>query len=291
MGASRFLILGANSFYGATFAEYVKQKGDTPILLGRPDWSLGDDIPERPYDYIVNFVSRSLVAESWKDPQAWMLTNCVFFTALLEQLRERQFKKFVHVSTPEVYGDTGGWVDEEFTDWRPSTPYAVSRAAGDQILKAYWRSYGFPAVITRTANIYGPGQGKNRFIPLAFDTLRRGEKLHLHGGGSTVRCFIHAWDACAGLYRVAREGSIGQTYHISTTYETSILNLAKKICRLLGADTKLLGSQPDRLGKDQHYLLRSDRLRRMGWRDTITLDKGLQEYAAGTRFTSEVPQG
>lgn len=287
---ARFLILGSNSFYGSTFAEYVKQKGDRAVLLGRPEWSLGDEIPERPYDYIVNFVSRSLVAESWADPQGWMMTNVVLFNALLEQLRGRQFKKFVHVSTPEVYGDCDGWLDESFAAWRPSTPYACSRAAGDMLLDAYRRAYGFPALITRTANIYGPGQGKNRFIPLAFDTLRRGERLLLHGGGSTVRCFIHAWDACAGLYRVAREGSIGQTYHISTTHETSILNVAKKICRIVGADTKLLGSQPDRLGKDQHYLLRSDRIRRMGWRDTITLDKGLGEYARA-RSACEVSQG
>lgn len=276
----KFLILGANSFYGRNFAQWVETKGDTAIRLSRPDWSLGDDLPEEPVDYIVNFVSKSLVAESWADPQGWMMTNCAFFTALLEQVRSRTIKKFVHVSTPEVYGSTDGWVDETFGAWKPSTPYACSRAAGDMILLAYHKAYGLPAVVTRTANIYGPGQGANRIIPLAFKHIRAREKLFLHGGGHTVRSFIHVKDAAAALYTVAKNGSVGLTYHISTNSEVSIANLVKRVCKTLGvASVGLIGSQPDRLGKDQYYLLKSERIRSMGWRDTITLERGLEEYA------------
>lgn len=283
----KYLILGANSFYGRNFAIAVEKKGDVALRLQRPEWNLGDPLPDESFDYVVNFVSRSLVAESWADPMGWMTTNAVLFTALLEQLKEREFKKFIHVSTPEVYGSTDGWVDETYTAWQPSTPYAVSRAAGDMILAAYRRAYNVPAVITRTANIYGPGQGENRIVPLVFDHLRRKEKLLLDGGGSTVRSFIHVRDACAALYLVARQGSIGQTYHISTMCETSIIGLVKRIGRVLGVrPQEFLGTRPDRLGKDEFYLLKSERIRNMGWRDTITLDRGLEEYArAGTGFT------
>ena len=274
--AEKFLILGASSFYGRNFADYVESRGDIAIRGGRYD------LPLSPCDYIVNFCSKSLVAESWNKPYEWVDANVGLLTEMVRFLVESSamFKKFVHVSTPESYGHTDGWVDEHYTDWKPSTPYGVSRAAADMMLMAYHRAHRFPVVITRTANIYGPGQQKHRFIPLAFDTLRRGEKLHLHGNGHTIRCFIHVRDACAATYLVAKQGSVGQTYHISTTREMSISALAAKIAGILKKRPQdCMGTQPDRLGKDHAYLLKSDRIRNMGWRDTITLEKGLQEYA------------
>ncbi len=278
----RFLILGASSFYGRNFAECVRARGDDAICLSRPGWDINISADYRGlrFDYVVNFASRSLVAESWSAPSGWFLTNTIGLTGLIENLREQQFKKFVHVSTPESYGHTDGWVDETHTDWHPSTPYGVSRAAADMMLMAYHRAYRFPALITRTANIYGPGQGNGRIIPLAFDTLRRGEKLLLHGNGHTRRCYIHVRDACAALYLLAKQGSAGQTYHISTAVDISVADLVRKICRLLGKRPEdHIGTQPDRIGKDHAYLLNSAKLRNMGWRDTITLEKGLEEYA------------
>lgn len=270
----KFLILGANSFYGSNFARLVEQKG-YPVLRSRHY-----EPPQESFDYVVNFASMSLVAESWERPWAWMDANTVHFSFLLHHLKDKQIKKFVHVSTPESYGHTDGWVDETYADWHPSTPYAVSRAAADMMLMAYYRAHGLPGVITRTANIYGRGQGAGRFIPLAFKTFRAGQKLDLHGHGHTRRSFIHVSDACTALYLVAKRGSVGQTYHISTTRDVSINELAQKICGLVGKRPQdLIGSQPDRLGKDQAYLLASERIRRMGWRDTITLEKGLEDYA------------
>lgn len=285
--ASKFLVLGASSFYGSNFAKYVEERGDFAIRWQRPTWKLdgkGDvwmfDDPGF-CDYIVNFAAMSLVAESWSDPTQWMYINGAMTTNMFENLRHLRIKRFIHVSTPEVYGSTDGWVDEHHAPWKPSTPYAVSRAAADMMLMAYQRAYGFPAIITRTANIYGPGQPAHRFIPMAFETLRRGDKLLLHGGGHTVRAWIHVKDACAATYLIAKQGTVGQSYHISTQHEHSVQNVAKRICRILGKHDSILGSQPDRLGKDHAYLLKSDTLRNMGWRDTYTLDRGLQEYANG----------
>lgn len=285
--ADKFLILGASSFYGSAFAKYVEERGDVAVrwnrdefhVFAKGDYGLLDGYEQ---SYMVNFASKSLVAESWDFPCEWFKVNATATAGVFMTLsKEARLKKFIHVSTPEVYGSTEGFVDERYGQWRPSTPYAVSRAAGDMMLMAYHRAYGFPAIITRTANIYGPGQPKHRFIPLAFDTLRNDEKLELHGGGHTQRCWIHVRDACAATYLVAKQGSVGQTYHISTQQEISVANLARKICRLLGKHESLLGTQPDRRGKDHAYLLTSDTLRRMGWRDTYTLDRGLQEYANG----------
>ena len=276
--SEKFLILGASSFYGSNFAKYVEERGDVVIRSQRYDFP-----DEAGVDYIVNFCSKSAVAESWGDPADWMNVNASHLSTILKTLLEYKdrFKKFIHVSTPESYGHTEGWVDETYATWKPSTPYGVSRAAGDMMLMAYHRAFGFPAVITRTANIYGPGQGKNRIIPLAFNTLERGEKLLLHGNGYTMRAFIHIKDACAGLYLAATKGSIGQTYHISTRTEISIANLVKRIAKILGLHTpNFVGTQPDRVGKDLFYGLLSARIRHMGWSDKISLDKGLQDYAA-----------
>lgn len=274
--AERFLILGASSFYGRNFAEYIEQRGDLAIRRGRY---------EAPYDqcdYVINFCSKSLVVESWQAPEEWVKANAADLSLMVSAMVGERFKKFVHVSTPEVYGDMTPWADEDCR-FNPSTPYAVSRVAGDMMLMAYRRAYDFPAVITRTANIYGPGQGKNRIIPLAFETLREGKRLELHGGGHTVRSFIHVRDACAGLYMAAKQGSIGQTYHISTNRLTSIKEIVTMICRQLGKrPEEHIGSQPDRLGKDQTYAMSSEKLRRMGWQDTITLERGLREYGQGT---------
>ena len=281
--SEKFLILGANSFYGSNFAKCVEAHGDEAIPYNH---RLGEFLDLGCFDgyYVVNFASKSLVAESWEMPWEWMETNATDTTSLIWMLRKVPIKKFVHVSTPEVYGSTEGWVDETFSNWQPTTPYAVSRMAGDKMLMAYHKVCKFPAVITRTANIYGPGQPEHRIIPATFKKIKEGQKLGLDGNGKSVRCFIHVKDACEATYKVAKQGSAGQTYHISTNHQIKIYDLVKKICLLMGKRMEDVVEQtPERLGKDFAYLLKSERIRNMGWRDTISLDRGLQEICESYR--------
>ena len=282
--ADKFLILGAGSFYGTNFAECVLRHEDKVLAPG-PYWRLGQVPPFlEDADYVVNFASKSLVAESWLTPQEWCDANLTQTTRLIEQVRHlKNVRKFIHVSTPESYGHTDGWVTEDYKDWKPSTPYGVSRAAADMMMMAYWRACRFPALITRTANIYGAGQGDNRLIPAAFKALRSSQHLPLHGGGkNTRRSWIHVKDACEGLYRIAKYGTAGDTYHISTQELFSVRDVCVMIARQLGMDAdKVIGAQPERIGKDECYALDSSRLRNMGWRDTITLTTGLEMYGRG----------
>jgi dTDP-glucose 4,6-dehydratase len=272
----RFLILGGNSFYGANFAELVKRKGDEVDLYCRPAFDLLVDKTwrwlrmalEAGPDYVVNFMSKSLVAESWDAPQEWIATNVAATNKLFDFLRLHDCKKYIHVSTPEVYGSTFGWVDEGHP-FDPTTPYAVTRAAADMMLKAYHKAYGFPVVITRTANIYGPWQ-KDRIIPKAFSCKSRGEILPLHGNGESERSFIHVKDACEATYVVAKKGKLGETYHISTPKSHSIM----EVVEMIGCEYEFV---PDRLGKDRAYLLNSRKVRNLGWTDTISLEEGLRE--------------
>jgi dTDP-glucose 4,6-dehydratase len=262
--AEKFLVIGATSFYGSNFVKLLE--GREVSTLSLRNWA-PDEIGDP--DYVVNFAAANIVAESWKKPAEYMLVNVVAHTELVEVLRKKKIKKYVHVSTPEVYGSVDAWVNED-QPFNPSTPYAVSRAATDMMLKAYHSSYGFPAVITRTANIYGPGQPPNRIVTAALACKKRGEPLKLDGGGSSMRNFIHVKDACEATYLAATKGKPGETYHISGWQPTSIRQLVERIgCKWENA--------PERLAKDYAYMLDSTKIRKLGWQDKISLEKGLQE--------------
>ena len=198
---------------------------------------------------------------------------------LHDQLRQLPFlRKYVHVTTPEVYGSTEGWIQEHF-NFAPSTPYAVSRAACDLHLMSFFNAYGFPVVFTRAANVYGPGQQLYRIIPKALLCARTGQKLSLHGGGHSVRSFIHIQDVARATRQLALEAPAGESYHISTRETVSIRELVEQLCALTDVDfSKVAEVSADRLGKDQAYLLESKKIReQFGWSEQISLETGLQE--------------
>jgi dTDP-glucose 4,6-dehydratase len=257
----KFLILGANSFYGRNFASLVEESGD--IAIKERHYGCSDA------DYIVNFASKSSVVESWDAPEVWMGVNGSEFSSLIKRLGGANFKKFIHVSTPEVYGSTPYWYEED-EKFDPTTPYAVSRLAGDMMLKAYYKAFGFPMLITRTANIYGPGQQSFRIIPKAIQYKREGKALPLHGGGWSKRSFIHIKDACEATYLLCKEGRIGETYHISTRD----IHWIREVVSMIGCEYQEV---EDRLGKDAAYMLDSDKIRRLGWSEKIDLEAGLNE--------------
>ncbi len=231
-------------------------------------------------EIVVNFAAQGMVAESWGNPTHWYRTNVVAQVALHDALRQKPFlQKYVHVTTPEVYGSTdGGWI-KEHNHFAPSTPYAVSRAACDLHLHSFHQAYDFPVVFTRAANVYGPGQQLYRIIPRALLSARTGEPMQLHGGGHSVRAFIHIQDVVRATLQLALEGEPGSTWHISTQKSCSIRELVEQICSLAGANlSELVQSSEERLGKDQSYLLESSAMRQIhGWSDQISLQQGLQE--------------
>lgn len=304
----KFLVLGSNSFSGASFVKYLLEQGASVVGVSRSaepheaflpyrwldttnnfrffDLDLNCDLDaidklvrdERP-QYVVNFAAQSMVAESWQNPEHWFQTNVVATIRLHERLRRLEFlRKYVHVTTPEVYGSTNGSVLED-APFNPSTPYAVSRAAADMSLRTFFAAYAFPVVFTRSANVFGPGQQLYRIVPRTILFMKLGRKLQLHGGGTSERSFIHARDVADATYRVAREGQPGESYHISTDRQVSIRILVEMICERLGTSFKdnveIVG---ERLGKDAAYRLDSSKIRReLGWSDRITLEAGLDE--------------
>ena len=307
------LVIGSNSFSGATFVDFALRQGARVLGISRsaePDpaflpyrWAdcagftfhqldlnkdlaaiaalLGDERPA----FVVNFAAQSMVAESWRNPGDWFLTNVVSTVRLHEELRKSDFlERYVHVSTPEVYGSCSGFVDESFP-FHPSTPYAVSRAAADMSLRTFRAAYEFPVVTTRAANVYGPGQQLYRIIPRTILFILLGRKLQLHGGGVSTRSFIHMRDVSAATWAIMRDGRLGDTYHISTNEVISIRALVERICHKLEVrfddHVEIAG---ERLGKDSAYHLASTKLRtELGWQDRIGLDEGLDECIAWVR--------
>ena len=234
-------------------------------------------IQEHKPAYIINFAAQGMVAQSWETPEDWYQTNVVAQVKLHDRLRRLDFlKKYVHVTTPEVYGSTDEWINENY-NFAPSTPYAVSRASCDMHLMSFFSAYEFPVVFTRSANVYGPGQQLYRIIPRTILFAKTGKKLQLHGGGHSVRSFIHINDVVDATLRVAEKGIPGETYHISTRETVSIRELVEKICLSMDISFKnFVEIADERLGKDEAYLLNSQKIRNdLGWTDKIPLESGV----------------
>lgn len=302
-----FLVLGANSFSGSHFVRRILQEGHSVVGSSRRDshhkvflpylWM--DDyagkfefrrmnVNEEPAileklieatrpSVVVNFAAQGMVAESWSTPWDWFNTNTVGLSRVAAALMDSPgLKRYIHVSTPEVYGSTEGWV-KETNHFAPSTPYATSRAAGDWHIMNLWRSKGFPGLITRSANVYGEGQQLYRIIPRAMMSALTSEQFPLHGSGLSRRSFIHIEDVVQATYLLAIEGEPGETYHISTNDLIAIRDLVSMIASRFGRSISELSLQTsDRVGKDAAYKLDSSKLRqRFGWSDQVNLDQGL----------------
>lgn len=303
----KLLVIGSNSFSGASFVDYALQRGAKVVGTSRSQepseallpykWhphqnfsfhqlDLNAHLPDimelinsfQP-DYVVNFAAQSMVAESWRTPGDWFMTNAVSTIKLHDELRKCDFlKRYVHVSTPEVYGSCSGFVKEDYP-FNPSTPYAVSRAAADMSLRTFHSAYDFPVVTTRAANVYGPGQQLYRIIPRTILFIMLGRKLQLHGGGASTRSFIHMKDVSEATWRIMEKGESGASYHISTREVVSIRELVERICQKLAVrfedQVEVVG---ERLGKDAAYQLDSTKLRsELGWQDQLDLDQGLDD--------------
>ena len=228
--------------------------------------------------HIINFAAQGMVAESWEKPLNWYQTNLMSQVAFHDELRKKkQLEKYLHFTTPEVYGDTNKkWISET-NYFCPSTPYAVSRAACDLHLQSFKEAYDFPVIFTRAANVYGPGQQLYRIIPRTILSCFSGQKLFLHGNGLSERSFIHISDAIRATIEICLNGEIGSSFHISTQEALSIRDLVKIICELLAVNFEdITLYSEERLGKDQSYFLDSTKLRKtFNWKEEFTLEAGI----------------
>lgn len=303
----KVLVIGSNSFSGSSFCSCLLDEGFDVLGISRSaelsdcflpyKWREQENsfkffrfdlnhqldeiiklIKSDEPNYIVNFSAQSMVAQSWDSPEDWYNTNVVSTSMFHNELRKLDFlKRYVHITTPEVYGNTSGYIKEN-APFNPSTPYAVSRLAGDLSLKIYSKEFGIPSVFTRAANVYGPGQQLYRIIPRTILGVLTGTPLQLHGGGLSKRSFIHIDDVSTATLKIMQNGVNNETYHISTEEIVSIKAVVEIICEIMGvrfeANVEFVG---ERVGKDANYMLDSTKLtKEMDWAPKISLHSGIE---------------
>jgi dTDP-glucose 4,6-dehydratase len=228
---------------------------------------------------IVHFAAESHVDRSIQDSGPFVRTNVLGTQILLDAARAGGVQRFVHASTDEVYGSLGptGFFTEE-TPLAPNSPYAASKAASDLLVRSYVHTFGFPAVITRCSNNYGPYQFPEKLIPLFISNLLRDEPVPVYGDGQNVRDWIHVRDHCAGILAVWQRGRIGEVYNLGGRSERTNLQLTHALLDALGKPKSLIRYVPDRPGHDRRYAIDCSKSEReLGWRPTIAFGDGLRE--------------
>jgi len=213
-------------------------------------------LEEHAIDAVVNFAAESHVDRSISDPAPFVTTNVMGAQTLLEAARKRGIERFVHVSTDEVYGSLGA--EGQFTEstpLAPNSPYSASKAAADLMVRAYWKTYGFPAVITRCSNNYGPWQFPEKLIPLMYLKAKSGQPLPVYGDGLNVRDWIYVTDHCRGVHLALLNGRPGQAYNFGGDAEKTNLEVVRTILATLGKPEDLITYVTDRPGHDRRYAM------------------------------------
>jgi UDP-glucose 4,6-dehydratase len=258
-----------------TSRNYVFVHGDIK------DRALVDSVlQENAIDTIIHFAAQSHVDTSFTNPMLYTHDNVVGTHTLLEAARAANIKRFIHISTDEVYGQNnhgqGAFTEESLL--KPTNPYAASKAAAEMFVNSYVHSFGFPAIIIRSNNVYGPGQYPEKVIPKFLYRLMANKPVQIQGSGNQLRSFLYTEDAAEAVLCVLFEGALGEVYNISSHDEISIKTLAAKVLALVkpGEDAaSWIEHVEDRHFNDQRYWIESEPLRRLGWQQRVTLDEGL----------------
>jgi dTDP-glucose 4,6-dehydratase len=228
---------------------------------------------------VINVAGLSEVNLSNFKPLDYFRTNTLAVVELAHALSARDYlKRFIHVSSAEIYGTCSGAIPED-APLRPSTPYAVSKAAADMYLTTLHKNFGFPVNLARSTNVYGRHQQLFKIIPRSVINLKRGAPIRLEGGGTAVKSFIHIRDVVDGILAILDEGRPGETYHFSTDNRLDIAGVVKRICGLMRRDyASAVTVVGDRLGQDAQYSLDCAKAEReLSWRPRVDFDDGLRE--------------
>ena len=275
--------------YAGNYANLADLESDSRFRFVRADvasaTAVADLVAEERLDVVVHFAAESHVDRSIVDAAPFLRTNVDGTLALLEAVRGRPgFRRFVHVSTDEVYGSIAeGRADERFPT-RPSSPYAASKAAADAFVQAYVATHGVPAVITRCSNNYGPWQFPEKVIPLFVTNALDGQPLPLYGDGLNVRDWIHVEDHVEALWHVLGLPQVnGEVFNVSAHEELPNRALTARILALTDRPETLVRQVADRPGHDRRYALDAGRLRSTGWRPRRAFEEGLADTIAWYR--------
>jgi dTDP-glucose 4,6-dehydratase len=252
-------------------------------------------------DVVLHLAAESHVDRSIHNPSLFLNTNIIGTQCMLDSAKKHDIKRFVYVSTDEVYGelplDDKSQLFTESTPLSPNSPYAVSKTGGDMLARAYHHTYNMNIGITRCSNNFGPYQFPEKVIPLFVNNLIEGKKVPLYGDGRNIRDWLHVLDHCEAICRVLDDGKPGEAYNIGGNNERSNLELTKMLINLCGRDESFIEQVPDRLGHDMRYAIDATKIRNdLGWEPTRSawpeaLEATVQWYKDNREWSDHVRSG
>lgn len=242
--------------------------------------AINDLFEKEKFTYIAHFAAESHVDRSITDPGLFVRTNVLGTQVLLEAAKANGVKKFVHISTDEVYGELDFDPDTFFTEetpLQPNSPYSASKASSDLFVRSYYETYGLPVNITRCSNNYGPYHFPEKLIPLTISRLLNDQKVPVYGDGKNVRDWLHVRDHCSAIDLVMHEGVTGEVYNIGGHNEQTNLEVVRKIISALGKSEDLIEFVEDRQGHDKRYAIDPAKLEKLGWKPQYDFETGIAQ--------------
>jgi dTDP-glucose 4,6-dehydratase len=325
MDARTILVTGGAGFIGSNFVRYLLAESDVRIVnldaltyagnlasladcLGSPRHAfvrgnvcsadlVSDLLKQHAVDGIVHFAAESHVDRSILGPKLFVETNVQGTLTLLCAAREAGVKRFLQVSTDEVYGSLGdrGFFTEE-TPLSPNSPYSASKASADLLVRAFHHTFGLDTVTTRCSNNYGPYQFPEKLIPLMIMNARRDQPLPIYGDGLNVRDWLHVRDHCTAVWAAFTRGRAGEVYNIGGSSEKTNLEVVRTILKHVGKPESLITFVKDRPGHDRRYAIDSRKTQsELGWRPGTDFDTGIAQtvewYASNQTWLDQVVSG
>jgi len=298
------LVTGGAGFIGSNFVRYA--------LRTHPDWrvttldkltycgrlenlqdvmadprhrfvkgDIGDELVSAPLvrasEIVVHFAAETHVDRSLQSAGEFIHTDVFGTFVLLEAARQApNLRRFVQISTDEVYGSVPTGASKETDELRPRNPYSASKAGADRLAYSYWATYQVPVVITRASNNYGPNQFPEKVIPLFITNALEDRGLPLYGDGLNVRDWLHVEDHCRGVDLLLENAEPGEVYNIGGGNEIPNVELTRRILQLTGKPDTLITPVADRVGHDRRYALDTTKLKRLGWTPQVAFADGLR---------------
>lgn len=297
----KIMITGGAGFIGSNFVHHMSENDDYDLVIldkltyagdmenlkevrDKIEFVKGDIADEgavssamKGCDMVVNFAAETHVDRSIEDPGVFVKTDVIGTYNLLECVRKYDVDRYLQISTDEVYGSIEGGSFTESSNIDPSSPYSASKAGGDLLVSAYYKTYGTPVVITRSSNNFGPRQYPEKLIPLFIMNAMQDKQLPVYGDGKNVRDWIYVMDNCKGIEVALLEGKLGEVYNIGGGNERNNLEITHLILELLGKPESLITFVEDRLGHDRRYSLDSSKIMKLGWKPETPFEEAMQE--------------
>jgi dTDP-glucose 4,6-dehydratase len=303
----KLLVTGGAGFIGSNFIHYILGKypkyeivnfdkltyaGNLDNLKGLEDnprykFVKGDIADEKvvadlfakyKFDAVLNYAAETHVDRSITGPKEFIVTDVLGTYTLLEAVKKHGTKRYIQISTDEVFGSTEEGSFTEETPFMPNSPYSASKAGADHLCRAYHVTYRVPVIVTHSCNVYGRYQYPEKVIPLFVTNLLQGKKVPLYGDGKNIREWLYTEDHCSAIDLILHEGKDGEVYNIGSGHEMANVDLTYMILKELGKDEKMIELVSDRLGHDRRYSIDSTKLRKeLGWSPKYNFKEALVE--------------